>query len=139
MSLACTCDFFRVSVYLCSSGTRGAFTARGNGTLVSLVSSSVLPAVCQYDWMCPPGHGCDVTRLTKVKCPEPSVRLLSKKRVVYLCTALLNAGPVFCRDVQLQRHLPDLSSGTVQRVFWSDGMHVMPDGDCVLKTRHGIP
>jgi hypothetical protein len=51
----------------CRSGTRAALAARGNGTLVSLAATSLLPAVCQYGWTCPPGHSCDMATLTQVR------------------------------------------------------------------------
>lgn len=47
---------------------RGALVMDGNGTLVSLPATATLPAVCQVDWACPPGHMCDSTAQVKVWC-----------------------------------------------------------------------
>jgi hypothetical protein len=62
----------------CRSGNRAAVTvsASGNGSLVSLASTNLLPAVCQLDWICPPGHACDSVALVKVRPYKPFSRLL---------------------------------------------------------------
>jgi hypothetical protein len=40
----------------------------GTGSLVSVDSTSTqASAICQVDWLCPLGHGCDVATQTKVR------------------------------------------------------------------------
>ncbi len=42
----------------------------GTGSLVSVDSTSTQAyAICQVDWFCPTGHGCDVATQTKVRAP----------------------------------------------------------------------
>ncbi len=62
----------------CRSGNRAAVSvsASGNGSLVSLAGTNLLPAVCQLDWICPPGHACDSVALVKVRPYKPFLRLI---------------------------------------------------------------
>jgi hypothetical protein len=52
--------------YSPSAGDRGALTGDGAGHLLPLPAATALPAVCEVEWACPPGHVCDTESSTKV-------------------------------------------------------------------------
>ena len=54
----------------CSAGNAAVLSdsSGGTGSLVSVDSTSTqASAICQVDWLCPTGHGCDVATQTKVR------------------------------------------------------------------------
>lgn len=52
--------------YSPSAGDRGALAGGGAGHLLPLPAATALPAVCEVEWVCPPGHVCDAESSTKV-------------------------------------------------------------------------
>jgi hypothetical protein len=107
--LLCACVWGRVR----RSGSRAAVTvsASGNGSLVSLAGTDLLPAVCQLDWICPPGHACDSVAMVKVRPYNPNLRLIPLTSWVH-------------RVSQSTKHVGlGVGSATAQRV---DGGPVLP-------------